>query len=171
MDAQLSPWWRRSFVILMVLGFSVLGFLARRTYRDAPPVPAKVIDETGQTLFTSEDITLGQQVFLRHGLMENGTIWGHGAYLGPDFSAEYLHTMALDVLSPLRAAQGAPAGSVTATATPMLHAKVARIIKQNRYDPATGTLTFYRRRSRLVSAAAGKVARVFRQSRAQWRPA
>ena len=42
------------------------------------------------------DILAGQQVFLKYGLMENGSIWGHGAYLGPDFSAEYLHTLAVD---------------------------------------------------------------------------
>ena len=45
----------------------------------------------------SEDVAAGQQVFLKYGLMANGTIWGHGAYLGPDFSAQYLHNWALDV--------------------------------------------------------------------------
>src|SRR5580698_1442263 len=97
MDTQLSPWWRRRLILLMVSGFSVLGYLAGRTYRDAPPVAARVVDPAGATLFTGQDIMAGQQIFLSHGLMENGTIWGHGAYLGPDFSAEYLHTMALDV--------------------------------------------------------------------------
>jgi nitric oxide reductase subunit B len=28
-------------------------------------------------------------VFLKHGLMEHGTLWGHGAYLGPDYTAEH----------------------------------------------------------------------------------
>src|SRR5271170_8499191 len=99
MDTQLSPWWKRSLILLMVSGFSTLGYLAARTYRDAPPIPARVLDPAGVTLFTAQDIMAGQQLFLSHGLMENGTIWGHGAYLGPDFSAEYLHTMALDVLA------------------------------------------------------------------------
>ncbi len=26
--------------------------------------------------------------------MEHGTLWGHGAYLGPDYTAEYLHRLA-----------------------------------------------------------------------------
>jgi len=38
-------------------------------------------------VFTADGIIAGQQVFLKHGLMDNGTIWGHGAYLGPDFTA------------------------------------------------------------------------------------
>ena len=97
MDTQLSPWWRRALSLLMMFGFSALGYLAARTYQDAPPIPARVIDPDGTTLFTRQDVTAGQQVFLSHGLMENGSIWGHGAYLGPDFSAEYLHTMALGI--------------------------------------------------------------------------
>ena len=31
------------------------------------------------------DILAGQEVFLKYGLMDNGTVWRHGVYLGPDF--------------------------------------------------------------------------------------
>ena len=92
----LSPWWRRSAIVTIVLCFCVLGWLAKLTYSGAPPIPERVVGPDGAVLFTDADIAAGQQVFLRYGLMENGTIWGHGAYLGPDFSAEYLHTLALD---------------------------------------------------------------------------
>jgi nitric oxide reductase subunit B len=44
-------------------------------------------------LFTGADIQTGQEVFLKNGLMEHGSLWGHGAYLGPDYSAEYLHRL------------------------------------------------------------------------------
>ncbi len=64
----LSPWWEH-----------------------AVPIPQKVVDPQGKVLFTRRDILGGQQVSLKHGLMENGSVWGHGAYLGPDFSAAYLH--------------------------------------------------------------------------------
>src|SRR5215471_1447503 len=104
MDTQLSTWWRRALILLMLAGFSTLGYLAARTYRDAPPIPTRVVGPSGETLFTRQDILAGQQIFLSHGLMENGSIWGHGAYLGPDFSAEYLHTMALGVLASASAA-------------------------------------------------------------------
>jgi nitric oxide reductase subunit B len=52
MDSQLSPWWRRALILLMVSGFSALGYLAARTYHDAPPIPARVVDPEGTTLFT-----------------------------------------------------------------------------------------------------------------------
>ena len=48
-------------------------------------------------LFTRADILVGQGVFLRNGLMEYGSIFGHGAYLGPDYTADYLHRAALIV--------------------------------------------------------------------------
>jgi nitric oxide reductase subunit B len=60
----------------MISGFSVLGYLAARTYHDAPPIPARVIGPDETTLFTRQDLTTGHQVFLSHGLMENGSIWG-----------------------------------------------------------------------------------------------
>ena len=57
----------------------------------------------GEPIFTGRDIETGQQVFLKYGLMQNGTIWGHGAYLGPDFSARYLHELSLDAGNALAA--------------------------------------------------------------------
>jgi nitric oxide reductase subunit B len=87
----LSPWWRRAVVIVMICGFGLLGLVTVKTYQGAPPIPATVVDATGQRLFTADDIEHGQDVFLKYALMEHGTLWGHGAYLGPDYSAEYLH--------------------------------------------------------------------------------
>src|SRR5687767_3280918 len=93
---SLSPWWRHAVVLVMVFGFTILIWRSVATYSDAPPIPARVVDASGETVFTGDDILAGQQVFLKYGLMENGSIWGHGAYLGPDFSAEYLHRLAME---------------------------------------------------------------------------
>jgi nitric oxide reductase subunit B len=142
MDTELSPWWKRSLILLMVSGFSILGYLAARTYRDAPPVPRRVADPTGATLFTGQDIIGGQQIFLSHGLMENGSIWGHGAYLGPDFSAEYLHTMALDILASESARLSSNSVAAHLNDPNELDAEVARTLKENRYEPTSDTLTF-----------------------------
>jgi nitric oxide reductase subunit B len=90
-----------------------------------------VIGPDGALVFTGDDIRSGQEVFLRHGLMDNGTIWGHGAYLGPDFSATYLHNLSEDVAAALPAT-GTPAGA-------SLTAKTAAVLSENRYE-ATGHL-------------------------------
>ena len=96
-SGPLSVWWKIAAIVTMVFGFSVLIGVTVEAYRKAPPIPARVVDAAGAVLFTSDDVAAGQQVFLKHGLMDNGTIWGHGGYLGPDFSAQYLHNWALDV--------------------------------------------------------------------------
>jgi len=87
-----SPWWRHTVILTMVVGFTILIWLSAKTYQDAPPIPQRVVGASGEIVFTLEDILAGQSVFLKYGLMDNGTIGGHGAYLGPDFSAAYLHT-------------------------------------------------------------------------------
>src|ERR1039457_3625951 len=93
---RLSPWWRNIAILILMMGFTVLIWIAVKSYQDAPPIPEKLVGPTGETIFTRADIVAGQQVFLKYGLMENGTVWGHGAYLGPDFSAVYLHTLSVE---------------------------------------------------------------------------
>src|SRR6187200_2546686 len=92
-DGQLSPWWIRTILIVMVLGFSGLIMITKLSYDNAPPIPTQVVDANDEVVFSGEDISNGQAVFLKYGLMNNGSIWGHGAYLGPDYSAEALHQM------------------------------------------------------------------------------
>jgi hypothetical protein len=90
---SLSPWWRHSAILVMIAGFSVLSIVTVLTYTNAPPIPEQAVDGTGAVVFTGADIQMGQEVFLKYGLMEHGSLWGHGAYLGPDYSAEYLHRL------------------------------------------------------------------------------
>lgn len=83
----LSPGWLVTAVITFVFGFSVLGYLAYRNHTDQPPVPREVRTAESGVLFTGDDIMGGQHLFQKYGLMQYGTLFGHGAYLGPDFTA------------------------------------------------------------------------------------
>src|SRR5215471_20394331 len=85
---SLSSWWRVAAIVTMAAGFAVLILLTVKAYQNAPPIPDKFVDPAGPVVFAADDVIAGQQVFLKHGLMDNGTIWGHGGYLGPDFSAQ-----------------------------------------------------------------------------------
>ena len=98
-NQKLSYWWRRGLIIILLLEFAVLIWVTTGSlYRNLkPPIPEKVLDNSGSVVFTKTDIENGQQVFLKKALMSNGSIWGHGAYMGPDFSAQYLHNLALEV--------------------------------------------------------------------------
>lgn len=142
-DGPLSPWWIRAMLIVMVLGFAGLITITTFAYRNAPPVPELVRNDQGGTVFTGDDVREGQTVFLKYGLMANGSIWGHGAYLGPDYSADALHRLGqhtaeaiaqqrfqrdFAALTPIE--QAAVTGEAVAT------------LKTNRFEAATETLRF-----------------------------
>ena len=126
-----SKSWAQVAILVFAFGFFVLGFLAYRTYVAEPPIPAKVVDPSGITLFMGADITAGQQAFLRNGLMEFGSVYGHGAYLGPDFTTDYLHRAALIELEMLGGPQSDRAKALTIDD-----------FKKNRYDSVSGTLLY-----------------------------
>lgn len=92
---MVSRGWVQAVTIVILFGFFVLGYLAYKTYTGEPPIPLRVVDSGGKVLFDRSDIMDGQAVFLQNGLMEYGSIFGHGAYLGPDFTTDYLHRAAL----------------------------------------------------------------------------
>ncbi len=122
-----SPLWLQGSILTFIIGFTILAFSAVRIYQDPAPVPEKIVDETGKVLFTRQEILDGQELFLTYGLMQFGTIYGHGAYLGPDFTADYLHREAESMIRRYGGTEGA-------------RGRVRRELQENRYDPATGTL-------------------------------
>jgi len=143
LEPKLSSLWKFGVFVTLLVGFAVLIWIAFLTYREAPPIPAKITDRSGRTLITDQDIMAGQQVFLRYGLMENGTIWGHGAYLGPDFSAQYLHYLSMDAADmAARAGYGRAFDLLAPPERDAIAGDVARALKTNRYDPQSNALTF-----------------------------
>jgi nitric oxide reductase subunit B len=124
-----SPIWIQASIITFIIGFAIMGYLALRVYEDHPPVPARVVSDSGRQIFTSEDIRNGQELFLTYGLMQYGSIYGHGAYLGPDFTADYLHREAQEMRG-------------TYAADPNAEDRVRRELQENRYDAASDTLTW-----------------------------
>ncbi|HJW71532.1 MAG TPA: cbb3-type cytochrome c oxidase subunit I [Geothrix sp.] len=141
--APLSPRWRQAVILVMILGFSLLIWITARTYSGAPPIPSRVVGSTGQVLFTGEEIKDGEEVFLKFGLMEHGTLWGHGAYLGPDYTAEYLHRLAEIGRDRLALAKyGRPFKDLDEGSALAVGAQLKAVLKQNRFDAGTDTLLF-----------------------------
>lgn len=97
LQMAISTRWLQIALLTFATGFGILAYLAYRIYAEQPPVPASFVGPEGGMLFTREDILVGQRVFETRGLMEQGSLFGHGAYLGPDFTAEALHRMELSM--------------------------------------------------------------------------
>src|SRR3990167_10596201 len=95
--------------VLLVVSFSVLLWAGGEIFRAAPPVPEKVLVEDGSVIYTRADIETGRQVWQSMGGMQLGSIWGHGGYVAPDWSADWLHRESLALLDGwARAEDGAP---------------------------------------------------------------
>ena len=88
-----------SFLAIITVSFSVLGYFGLEIYRQAPPIPAKVLSADGSLVFSKQDIQEGQQVWQSIGGQELGSIWGHGSYVAPDWNADWIHKEALFILN------------------------------------------------------------------------
>ena len=131
----ISPLWLQAAILTFIIGFGVLGYLAYSIHRDAPPIPTQVrVDSPGgEVLFTEADVMAGQHLFQKYGLMQFGSIFGHGAYLGPDFTAQYLHHGSLAMLAWFERQNFSRADA---------EATIQREAKDNRHDAQSNVLVF-----------------------------
>jgi nitric oxide reductase subunit B len=81
--------------LICVLSFAALGWVGREIFVHAPPIPTQVVSSDGQVLFSEGQVQRGQQSWLSAGGQQLGSVWGHGSYLAPDWSADWLHREAL----------------------------------------------------------------------------
>lgn len=123
--------WIQAAGLVLLVGFFIMGVLTYYTYNDEPPIPETVQDASGRVLFTRADVLTGQGIFLSNGLMEYGSIFGHGAYLGPDFTAEYLHRAALSSIDFY--------GKLDSDSA---RKRTIEDFKTNRYNTVNGTLLY-----------------------------
>src|SRR6185503_14542495 len=131
-NMPISSRWFQGAMLTYLFGFTVLGMLAYLVYRDQPPIPAKTVAGKN-VLFTRDDIFGGINVFQRYALMEYGSVYGHGAYLGPDFTAEYLHNSAEFLV---KGYAGTPAGGLSA------RERVVAELHKNTYNPSEDSLVW-----------------------------
>ena len=87
------------FLLVITVSFAILAYYGVEIYREAPPIPNKVVDTEGNILFTEKDIQDGQRVWLSTGGQELGSIWGHGAYVAPDWNADWIHRESMYILN------------------------------------------------------------------------
>ena len=128
-ELAISKGWVQGVALVFIFGFFVMGVLAYRTYTASMPLPQEVVSQEGEVVFTGEEITNGQNIFLTRGLQQYGSIVGHGAYLGPDYTAEYLRLSSEHILERLEQAGVQDPQAAT-----------AEMQRTNRYDEDSGVL-------------------------------
>lgn len=87
------------FISVITLSFVALVWVGTEVYQTQPPIPEKVkVLVNDKVVFTKEDIQIGQNVWESIGGMEVGSIWGHGSYVAPDWTADWIHREAVYML-------------------------------------------------------------------------
>ncbi len=141
--------------LICVLSFGVLGWVGTEIYVAAPPIPKTIIDSQGDVLYTAEQIQRGQQAWLSAGGQQLGSVWGHGSYVAPDWSADWLHREALALRD--RWAQqehGLAYAQLGSGAQADLNARLKEELRRNTYDKQTDTITLSKERAQAVQQVA-----------------
>ena len=142
----------RLWIILSVgtaVMFTALLALGWHIYQQAPPIPESVRSQSGQVIYTRDNITTGQQVWQSIGGMQQGSIWGHGGYLAPDWTADWLHREANALLA-IISADGRFANETEETKDALRKAALSTEMRKNTYDPASGVITISDNRARAI---------------------
>ena len=141
------------FIAVMTISFGVLLYYGREIYREAPPVPEKVVTTDGELIFSGQEIKDGQNVWQSLGGHQLGTIWGHGAYQAPDWSADWLHKEAEYMLDAMAMESGGRKfGQLDEEQQAALKVRLQKELRKNTYDPKTGTITISPLRAQAIAA-------------------
>jgi nitric oxide reductase subunit B len=165
-----NPKIRAILLFFLILTFGVLIFGGYIINKAKPPIPLKVTAPSGNTIFTAEDIIGGQNYYLSRGGQNIGTIWGHGSYLAPDWSADFLHRMGLFLAARHHGLSEAQATRFTqadfdhleSQERARLGAIVREEIKTNRFDPKTGLLKWTQYQSEALQVLTDYYTTLFR---------
>lgn len=147
---------------LLIVGFGTLLWMGGEVYRRAPPMPEAVVARDGRVVFARDDIERGRQVWQSIGGQQLGSIWGHGALVAPDWSADALHREAMAWLDlRARAAHGTAYAELGEGDRAKLEAEVRPLLRANTYDAKTGRIVIGDERAQAIAQVVAHYERVF----------
>ncbi|MGI8670380.1 MAG: nitric-oxide reductase large subunit [Aridibacter sp.] len=130
------------FGLISLLSFGALLWIGTEIFREAPPIPRQVVTTDGTVLIDEDEISKGQNVWQALGGMQVGSIWGHGSYVAPDWSADYLHHEAEFVLDDLSNKEFTKNyASLSLEEQAFIKQRMKTMLRTNNYDEASGKLT------------------------------
>ena len=160
MDTTKRLWWGLS--ALLIVTFAVMLWMGREIHQKAPPLPSKIVTESGQVVFTKEELETGRQVWQSFGGQQIGSIWGHGALLAPDWSAEWLHREALAMLDARAQAQyGRAYDALPADDQARLETQLRPALRANTYDALGDVIVISDERARAIEVVSAHYDSVF----------
>ena len=139
--------------VLVVTSFAALLYLGGDIYQMAPPIPDAVAASDGKLIFSGDDVRRGQDVWRSIGGQELGSVWGHGAYTAPDWTADWVHREAVWLVEHWAEQEyGAPFESLSAERAAALRSRLRTELRSNTYDPSSGVITVSPLRAQAIKA-------------------
>jgi len=155
-----------AFAVVNLVSFAILGWVGVEIYRHKPPIPMQVVDEAGSAVFPEGAISEGQSVWQALGGMQVGSVWGHGAYVAPDWTADWLHRELVFVLDAwAKSEKAASYDALPEERRAALRQRLETMFRTNRYDEAAGRLTISNERAAAFRSNAAHYADVFLKGR------
>ncbi|MCE9527642.1 MAG: cbb3-type cytochrome c oxidase subunit I, partial [Planctomycetales bacterium] len=131
-----------AFVLVLTVSFVILGWIGTRINAEKPPIPERVVTTDGTVLIDNGQIQSGQNVWQSFGGMEVGSVWGHGSYVAPDWTADWLHREATFILSKWSNTDFVKDyDNLNGEQQAQLQGRLATLLRTNTYDPATKAIT------------------------------
>ncbi len=134
---------RNGAIVAFFVSMAVLFVGGYYAYDKKPPIPSSVTVGP-EELTTDKAILRGQDVYQRYGLMDHGSVWGHGSLRGMDFAAHTLRRIGQDMRDFAAAPSDPKPGaydSLSAERRRQIDADVIHDIRVNRYKSGTLELT------------------------------
>jgi nitric oxide reductase subunit B len=158
-----------AFAAVLLFSFAVLGWVGTRIYQEAPPLPDQVVTTDGKVVIQSGEIGKGQNVWQAMGGMEVGSIWGHGSYVAPDWTADWLHRECVFILDEwAKATNQQDYDRIEPEQQAQLQKRLELLMRTNTFDPATQTLTVDPVRARAFEANLQHYTEVFSNGNARY---
>lgn len=148
--------------VMCAISFAALGWVGSEIYLNAPPIPKAVVSSTGEPVFSEGQVDRGQEAWRAAGGQQLGTVWGHGSYLAPDWSADWLHREAV-ALRAIWAQRdyGTAYANLRPAEQGALDARLKAEMRRNRYDAVSGTIVLTPERAQAVREVAAHYAALF----------
>ena len=130
------------FIGIFIFSFAILLWVGTEIFREAPPIPVQVVTTDGKVLIGDGEVLDGQNVWQAMGGMQVGSIWGHGSYVAPDWTADYLHRESVFILDNFSNKDfGKTYNTISSEQQAAIRQRLENLMRQNTYDAATGKIT------------------------------
>lgn len=150
------------FAFVMIVSFAILGWVGVRVYQEAPPIAERVVTTDGTEVIRPGEILAGQNIWQSMGGMTVGSVWGHGSYVAPDWTADWLHREAVFILDRWAEEQfGKEFDELSQEHQSQLTGRLSSAMRVNTFDPDTKTITIDPIRAEAFASNAAHYAEIF----------